>query len=134
SLAARINWTTLQWIEKEIPIAGPEPRSVVADLVGLTQDVEGRYLEVLIHPEIQMRTGSDIGWRIMQYNAGLVLQQGNPDSRVLSFVFYHCRGAGDIQRQRYEQEFYDYELLGVSYWSVGLGELDAEQYAASENP
>src|SRR5690242_3800188 len=63
-VAARIDWSKLHWIEKEVPILGAPPRSVVADLVGLTQDVEGRYLEVLIHPEIQMRMDADIGWRV----------------------------------------------------------------------
>src|SRR5438046_2306452 len=66
-LAARIDWEKLEWIEKEVPILGSSPRSVVADLVGRTQDVEGRYLEVLLHPEIQMRRSADIGWRVLQY-------------------------------------------------------------------
>jgi hypothetical protein len=57
-LAAHIDWPALRWIDKEVAIPGARPRSVVADLVDLTRDVEGRQLEVLIHPEIQRRGSS----------------------------------------------------------------------------
>jgi hypothetical protein len=134
-LAARIDWNQIQWVEKEVPILSPSPRSVIADLVGLTRDTEGRYLEVLIHPEIQMQPEDDMGWRVLQYNAGLTLQQANPNARVLTFVFYHYRGTGGIQRQRHWLDFYEEEsLLGVTYWSAGLGDLDVERYAESDNP
>jgi hypothetical protein len=43
-LAAHIDWSHWHWIEKEVVIRGGRPRSVVADLVGETRDVEGRYL------------------------------------------------------------------------------------------
>jgi hypothetical protein len=133
-LAAHIDWDRLQWIEKEVPILGEKPRSIVADLVGLTRDVEGRYLKVLIHPEIQMRAEPDIGWRMLQYNAGLLLQQAHPDTRVLSFVFYHCAGAGEIREQIHRLEFYGHTIHEVKYWTVGLGDLDAAEYAQTENP
>ena len=61
-LAAHVDWDHLQWIEKEVPILGVSPRAVVADLVGLTRDSEGRDLQVLVHPEIQTRTDTDYGW------------------------------------------------------------------------
>jgi hypothetical protein len=133
-LAAHIDWEKLQWIEKEVPILGEQPRSIVADLVGLTRDVEGRYLKVLIHPEIQMRAEPDVGWRMLQYNAGLLLQQAHPDTRVLSFVFYHCAGAGEIREQIHRLEFYGHTIHEVKYWTVGLGDLDAAEYAQTENP
>jgi hypothetical protein len=49
-VAARIDWAHIQWVEKEVPILGTRPRSVVADLVGQTRDVEGRDLEVPCGP------------------------------------------------------------------------------------
>jgi len=133
-LAAHIDWQSLQWIEKEVPILSEPPRSIVADLVGLTRDVEGRYLEVLLHPEIQMRTAADMGWRVLQYNAGLTLQQASAGARVLTIVFYHCRGAGGVREERHRLEFYGHSVLEAGYWSVGLGDLDADQYVESENP
>jgi hypothetical protein len=133
-LAIHIDWERLQWIEKEVPILGERPRSIVADLVGLTQDVEGRYLNVLIHPEIQMQAEPDIGWRMLQYNAGLLLQQAHPDTRVLSFVFYHGAGAGAIREQIHGLEFYGHTIHQVKFWTVALGDLDAAEYAESENP
>jgi hypothetical protein len=133
-LASHIDWDALQWVEKEVPILGQTPRSIVADLVGLARDTEGHDLELLIHPEIQMRTEADIGWRVLQHNAGLVLQQANPNARVVTIVFYHCRGAGGIQEQRHRLEFCGRSLLEVGYWSVGLGDLEAAQYSTSENP
>jgi len=123
-------------VEKEVPIrrSRTRARSVVADLVGLTRDVEGRYLEVLIHPEIQMEPDAEMDWRVLQYNAGLLLQEGNPEARVLTVVFYHCRGGGAIRKRQHRQEFYDDTILEVGYWVVGLGELDAERYLESDNP
>jgi hypothetical protein len=81
-----------------------------------------------------MKTDSEMGWRVLQYNAGLTLQQANPNARVLTFVFYHCRGAGGIHKQRHPLEFYGHSPLAVEYWSVGLGDLDAEPYADGTNP
>jgi len=133
-LAGHIDWEKLQWVEKEVPILGQSPRSVVADLVGLTRDLDGHNLELLIHPEIQMRTAADMGWRVLQYNAGLTLQQATPNTRVLTIVFYHCRGEGGVREQRHSLEFHGRTILEVGYWSVGLGDLDAMQYAQSENP
>jgi hypothetical protein len=133
-LAAHIDWGQLEWIEKEVPIRGERPRSIVADLVGRTRDLEGRYLEVLIHPEIQMQVPADMGWRALQYGAGLLLQQGNPNTRVLTFVFYHCGGAGGVHKERHALEYYGHSILEATYWVVGLGDLEAEAYAESDNP
>jgi hypothetical protein len=133
-LAARIDWEALQWIDKEVPIRGERPRAIVADLVGLTRDVEGRYMKVLLHPEIQMLVPADMGWRVLQYNAGLLLREADPDARVLTFVFYHCAGVGGVQEQSHRLEFYDRTVHEVGYWSVGLGDLEAEAYAESQNP
>lgn len=134
ALAAHIDWAKLEWTEKEVPIRSPRPRSVVADLVGKTQDTAGRYLEVLIHPEIQMQPDEDMDWRVTQYNAGLLLQEESSKLRVLTFVFYHCPGGGEIQKRSHRLDFYGETVLEVGYWSVGLGELDAEGYAATDNP
>ncbi len=135
-LAAHIDWEQIQWIDKEVPIEGEgtDTRAVIADLLCLTRDVEGRYLEVLLHPELQMAKEADMDWRALQYNAGTLLQRGSPDARVLTFVFYHCGGAGGIQKRRYALEFYGEPLLEVGYWSVGLGDLNAEEYAEKDNP
>jgi hypothetical protein len=134
NLADRIDWSQMQWIDKEVPIRGLRSRSVTADLVGSTRDVEGRYLKVLIHPELQMEPDAAMDWRVLQYNAGLLLQEADPGTRVLTFVFYHCAGVGGIQKRRSTLDFYEESLHHVTYWSVGLGELDAEIYAQSMNP
>lgn len=133
-LAASIDWREFRWIDKEIVIPGPRSRSVVADLVGETRDVEGRYLKVLLHPELQMEPDPDMDWRAFQYNAGLLLREGNPRVRVLTFAFYHCRGTGGIQERQFSLDYYGRSIHHVTYWSVGLGELDAETYAAGDNP
>ncbi len=135
-LAEKFDWDQWQWIDKELPILGRrQPRSVVADLVGQTRDRQGRYLKVLVHPELQMTPDDDMDWRALQYNAGLLLQEGNRDTRVITVVFYHCPGTGGIRRHRLDLDFYDEpSLLGLTYWSVGLGDLDAEQYAERDNP
>jgi hypothetical protein len=74
--ATRIDWRRLQWIEKEVPIPSRPARLVVADLVGLTQDVEGRYLQVLIHPEL-LRSGA-----YGEVNEMLQTEFGRRDERV----------------------------------------------------
>jgi hypothetical protein len=133
-LAAHIDWEQMEWIDKEVPIPSRPPRSVVADLVGRTRDLDEQHLELLLHPELQMLPEDEMGWRVLQYNAGLTLQQANPNTRVLTFVFYHCAGTGGIQESSHQLEYRNRSILGVGYWSVGLGELDAEGYAASATP
>jgi hypothetical protein len=134
-LAARIDWNQWEWLDKEVLILGRRRRSVVADLVGLTRDAEGRYLKVLVHPELQMRSDIEMDWRALQYNAGLLLREGNAGTRVLTVVFYHCPGVGGIRKHRVDLDFYEEpSLLGLTYWSVGLGDLEAEPYAEQQNP
>src|SRR5689334_10525527 len=56
-------------------------------------------------------------------------------TRVLTVVFYHCPGAGGVRKHRVELDFYDEpSLIGLTYWSVGLGDLEAEPYAEQDNP
>jgi hypothetical protein len=133
-LAAHIDWEQIEWIDKEVPIPSRPPRSIIADLVGRTRDLDEQNLELLLHPELQMVLEDEMGWRVLQYNAGLTLQQANSNTRVLTFVFYHCAGAGGVQEQSYRLEFRTRSVLEVGYWSVGLGELDAQTYAVSANP
>jgi hypothetical protein len=115
-LAARIDWNQWEWLDKEVPILGRRRRSVVADLVGLTRDVEGRYRKVLVHPELQMRPDAEMDWRALQYNAGLLLREGNAGTRVLTIVFYHCPGVGGIRKHRVDLDFYEEpSLLGLTY-------------------
>lgn len=95
-LAARLDWEQWQWIDQEIPLLGRRRGGAVADLVGLTRDREGRYLQVLVHPELQMTSDAVMDWRVFEYNAGLLLREGEPGTRVLTFVFYHCPGTGGI--------------------------------------
>jgi hypothetical protein len=64
-IAARIDWAHWHWIDKEIVIRSRRPRSVVADLVGETRDLQGRYLKVLIHPELQMLPDAEMDWRAL---------------------------------------------------------------------
>ena len=135
-VAAHIDWEALRWIDKEVPIlrGKQQPRSLTADLVGVTRDLDGGDLEVLLHPELQMRRPADMGWRVLQYNAGLTLQQANANARVLTFVIYPCRGIGGIREQRHALEVHGHSILEVGYWSVGLGDLDAAEYSERDNP
>ena len=54
---------------------------------------------------------------------------------MLTVVFYHCPWVGGIRKQRVDLDFYEEpSLLGLTYWSVGLGDLEAEPYAEQNNP
>jgi hypothetical protein len=81
-----------------------------------------------------MRADTEMGWRVLQYNAGLLLREDDRAARVLTFVFYHCAGVGGIHEQEFGLDFYERTVHGVGYWSVGLGDLDAEAYAGTDNP
>ena len=133
-LVQPLRWDTLEWIEKEVVIPLPAHRLVIADLVGRVQDVENRYLEVLVHPEIQAQTYAQMDWRMFEYNTGLILQRNNPDVPVLGFVLYHCAGAGGIQERHFKMDFYGRTIHDMTYWSIGIGDLNAEDYISSDNP
>jgi len=138
-IGRHLRWETLQWIDKEILLpptlrSRRPPRTRVADLVGSVLDAEGRYLEVLLHPELQARTDREMDRRALRYNAGLTLQRDAPNVPVVTVVFYHCKGAPGVHYHWCPQEFYGQTTLGVGYWSVGLGEMDAREYAEKDNP
>ena len=73
---------------RQLPLKSQPPKTsiTIADLVGETRDVEGRYLKVLVHPELQMTTDVDMDWRVFEYNAGLLLREGQPEARVVTVV------------------------------------------------
>src|SRR5258708_4143050 len=53
---------------------------------------------------------------------------------ALTLVFYHCPGVGGIRLHRVDLDFYkEPSLLGLTYCSVGLGDLEAEPYAEQSN-
>lgn len=81
-----------------------------------------------------MKPDPEMDERVLEYNAGLWLREGGRRTRVLTVVFYHCAGAGGIQQRRAVLDFYETELSTVTYWSVGLGELEAAEYAEQANP
>jgi predicted transposase/invertase (TIGR01784 family) len=133
-LAALLDFRHWHWIDKEILIRSKQSRSITADLVAETRDVDGRYTKVLVHPELQMLPDPEMNWRVFKYNAGLMLQEDEPEARVLSVVFYHCAGTGGIQERQVSFDFHGKGIHAVTYWSVGLGELEASEYAVRENP
>src|SRR2546425_366078 len=64
----------------------------------------------------------------------LPLPRGQPRARVVTVVFYHCPGGGGVQERQFSLDFFEKTLHQITYWSVGLGELAAEEYAAQDNP
>ena len=49
-------------------------------------------------------------------------------------VFYYCKGVPLVQYHWCSQDFDEQPTLGVGYWSVRPGEMDALECAGKDNP
>jgi len=134
--AARFDFSTVQWLDKEIHSDPPDGRRHLLDLVaklGTTAaPVDGPDEWIaLVHIEIESpdRTTA-LKPRLPAYYMHLVETYGRP---VLPIVLYLKVGLDGIGVDTVTHRVFDFEPLTYRYLYVGLPALDAERYLRGES-
>ncbi len=122
--AARLDFQTLRFVDKEIFANVPEGTVREADVVAKLQTLEGNPELILVHIEVQTEPESDFPRRMFEYYSVLRLHYGIP---VFPVVVYLRQGPSS-RLAEYRESLFDEELLVFRYHSLALARLEAEEY------
>ena len=129
-VAARLDFTTLEFLDKELFTDFPEGSVREADVVARVETHEGTPELILVHVEIQSRPEQDFPYRMFQYYALLRFKYGVP---VFPVVVYLQGGKG-LTDEQYRETLFGREFLSFQYQAVALARLQAKKYAGGGNP
>jgi len=126
-VAARLDFETLRFIDKEVFANVPEGEVREADVVARLETREGEPEIILVHVEVQARWQTDFARRMFEYYALLRLHHRLP---VFPIVLY-LRGGPGSTVEEYQEELFGQEQLRFRYRSVALARLSAEEYVGA---
>jgi hypothetical protein len=137
--ATRFEFTSIDWLDKELFLAPPQGEKRQLDLVArlrLGPDAPppragASDLVALVHVEVESRA-SAVAFRprMFEYYVQLRRDTGLP---VLPIGLFLRVGLDGIGWDAFEEHFWDHRVLRFEYAYVGLPALDGEPYATGEN-
>jgi hypothetical protein len=130
--AARLDFSTVVFLDKEVFTDLPTGRQRTLDLVAQVQTLDGKRELVLIPVEVEsQKKRAAFRQRMLRYYMMLHLRYNLP---VLPVVVYLSRGAGGLGTEVYEQTLFGKRVLTFEYHRVGVSDLPAAAYLPSNNP
>jgi hypothetical protein len=129
-VAARLNFTTLEFLDKELFTDFPEGSVREADVVARVTTHEGKPELILVHLEIQFRPEHDFPFRMFQYYGLLRFKYGVPVFPVAVYL----QGGEGLAEEEYREALFGREFLRFRYQTVALARLEAEKYAGEGSP
>jgi hypothetical protein len=130
-VAARLDFGRVTFLDKETFTDLPEGSRREADLVAQVYTHDGEPEIVLLHIELQKQRRGTFPYRMFEYYALLRLRHKLP---VFPVVAYLTPGAGGLVRETYNEDLFGDDILTFRYRAIGLPDLSADDYVASENP
>jgi hypothetical protein len=137
--AERFDFSSIDWIDKEVFLAPPQGEKRQLDLVarlrlrpGAPPPREGvTDLLALVHIEVENRpSATALRPRMFEYFVQLRRELGLP---VLPIGLFLRVGLDGVGWDAYEEYFWEHRVLRFEYAYVGLPGLDGEAYATGEN-
>ena len=125
NIAARLDFGTVSFLDKELFTDLPDGARREADLVAQVQTKQGDPELILVHTEIQTTRRNEMPMRMWEYYALLRLRRKLP---VFPIVVYLSPGTGGIVTETYEEVLWGMQTLLFRYQAVGLPDLDASEY------
>ena len=126
-VAARLDFETLRFLDKELFANVPEGDVREADVVARLQTHDGNPEILLVHVEVQGRAEPDFPRRMFEYYAILRIHYRLP---VLPIVMY-LRGGSEPAVAEYTEELFGEEQVRFRFRSVALARLSAEEYVGA---
>ena len=127
----RLDFETLELIDKELFTDFPEGNPREADVVAKLRNREGSPEIVLIHVEIQSRSERDFEVRMFGYYAMLWLRYQLP---IFPIVVYLRGGKRGLTTEEYRTALFGREILRFRYMAIEMAPLDAEVYREGGGP
>lgn len=129
--AERLNFATLQFLDKELIInfAGQELR--ITDLVAEVATWDGIRETIIIHLEVEGRDKVTLAQRMSEYYALLRIFRRKP---VLPLALVLLSGAGGLDWQSYQESIFGHAILYFRYGQVGIRDLSSRRYLAEDSP
>jgi hypothetical protein len=129
--AERLNFATLQFLDKELIInfAGQELR--ITDIVAEVATWEGVTETVIVHLEVEGRDKVTLPQRMSEYYALLRIFRRKP---VLPLALVLLPNAGGLEWQSYQEIIFGHTVLHFRYGQVGIRDLSSRQYLAENSP
>jgi predicted transposase/invertase (TIGR01784 family) len=123
-VAARLDFNSLHFFDKEVFTDSPEGSRREADVVAALETHEGAQELVLVHIEVQVEPRKVIAQRMFEY---YVLLRRRHLSPVFPIVLY-LRGGKGLSEEEYRETLFGREQLRFRYMSIGLAKLESEEY------
>lgn len=130
-IAARLDFATVKWLDKEVFTDPPGGNQRTADLVAQVHTKTGQPEILLLHIEPQRRRDKEFPRRVFEY--WFLLRQ-RYDFAVLPVAVYLSPGAGGIVSEKYDETLFGEIQLTFRYRAVGLPDLLASEYEERDNP
>jgi len=129
--AARLNFKTAHFLDKELFTDVPEGSVREADLVAQVETLDGEPELLLIHIEVQADRERYFQERMYQYYALLWLRYRLP---IFPIAVYLATSPGQPSTETYRVVLLGHEVLRFVYECVGLSALAASEYWAMGSP
>lgn len=129
--AARLNFSTVRFMDKELVINFPQQALRITDIVAEVQTWQGETETLLLHVEVEGRDKRTLPRRMSEYYVLLRLSYGKA---VLPIALVLLSNAGGVSWQEYTEELFGEKLLHFRYGQVGIRDLSAPAYLAKQEP
>jgi len=130
-IAARLDFARVTFLDKETFTDVPQGDQRRADLVARVYTLDGAPEIILTHIEVEARRRGSFSERMHEYYMLLKLRHRLP---IFPIAIYLSPGAGGLITERLEERVFEREVNLFFYQAVGLPELEADDYQASDNP
>ncbi|MDQ2828512.1 MAG: Rpn family recombination-promoting nuclease/putative transposase [Chloroflexota bacterium] len=128
--AARLDLSTVTFLNTEVFTDIPQGERRAADIVAEVRTLEGAVEIIIVHVEIQREREPDFGYRMWQYYS-LLRQRENKPVMPIALVFY--LGREGIAYEDYEETLFGRTILTFHYLQISLPLLQAEDYVRGQN-
>jgi len=129
--AARLNFTTLRFVDKELIVNIPDHVVRITDTVAEVETLAGEPEVILVHVELEAGHLHSLPQRMHDYYSLLrIIEQ----KQVLPLALVLLPGAGGLTWRVYEETLFDRELLRFCYGQVGIRDLSSESYLGQGDP
>jgi hypothetical protein len=129
--AARLDFSTLTFLDKELMINLPEQVLRIPDIVAEVQTKDGDPEIIIIHIEVEARDPKPLPGRMFEYYSLLRLLKQH---KVLPLALLLKPGAGGLNWQVHQEVLFGREIIRFQYGQVGHRDLESGQYLTAGNP
>ncbi|MBI3270893.1 MAG: hypothetical protein HYZ53_17965 [Planctomycetes bacterium] len=131
--AARIDFRTVTFLDKEVHTDLPRGRERRLDLLAEVKTRAGKRERLLVHVEIEAPPRQAPAARLFRYFETLDLRHRRPVFPIALVLARAGRGEGLVRREHHTMGL-DEDVCTFRFWQVALGSLPGERYVGSRNP